>query len=82
MNGRHVVGPAAAVVTLAFTVAVGATGSHGDAHAARAQAQRPNILVLETDDQTVAEMEVLPNVRRLIGDEGVTFDNNFDSFSL
>jgi arylsulfatase A-like enzyme len=27
-------------------------------------------------------MEVLPNVRRLIGDQGVTFDNNFDSFSL
>jgi len=43
---------------------------------------RPNIVVLETDDQTLAEMEVLPNVRRLIGSEGVTFDNNFDSFSL
>jgi arylsulfatase A-like enzyme len=27
-------------------------------------------------------MEVLPNVRRLIGDQGVTFDRNFDSFSL
>ena len=27
-------------------------------------------------------MEVLPNVSRLIGDQGVTFDNNFDSFSL
>ena len=38
--------------------------------------------MLETDDKTLAEMEVLPNVRRLIGDEGVTFDNNFDSFSL
>ena len=43
---------------------------------------RPNIVVLETDDQTLAEMEVLPSVKRLIGDEGVTFDNNFDSFSL
>ena len=27
-------------------------------------------------------MDVLPTVKRLIGDEGVTFDNNFDSFSL
>ena len=27
-------------------------------------------------------MQVLPNVKRLIGDQGVTFDNNFDSFSL
>src|SRR6266540_2015424 len=82
MKGRHVLGLSAAVVTLAFTVAVAATGSHGNAQAARAQAPRPNILILETDDQTVAEMEVLPNVRRLIDDEGVTFDNNFDSFSL
>jgi arylsulfatase A-like enzyme len=27
-------------------------------------------------------MEVLPNVQRLIGSQGVTFDSNFDSFSL
>jgi arylsulfatase A-like enzyme len=56
------------------------TGSRGTARAA--EAKRPNILVLATDDQTLAEMEVLPQVRRLIGDAGVTFDNNFDSFSL
>jgi N-acetylglucosamine-6-sulfatase len=43
---------------------------------------RPNILVLETDDQTLEEMAVLPNVQRLIGDQGVTFDQNFDSFAL
>jgi N-acetylglucosamine-6-sulfatase len=43
---------------------------------------KPNVLILETDDQTLAEMAVLPNVRRLIGDQGVTFDRNFDSFSL
>src|SRR2546430_16882746 len=43
---------------------------------------RPNIVVLETDDQTLAEMAVLPKTRSLIGGQGVTFDNNFDSFSL
>jgi N-acetylglucosamine-6-sulfatase len=71
-------------VVAALVVAVaGSSGgrSSGSAHAAVAP-PRPNIVVLETDDQTLAEMEVLPNVRRLIGDEGVTFDNNFDSFSL
>jgi N-acetylglucosamine-6-sulfatase len=57
-----------------------ATGSDGP-QAATAP-PRPNIVVLETDDQTLAEMDVLPNVRHLIGDEGVTFDQNFDSFSL
>ncbi len=84
MRSRHILGLAPAVATLAFTVAVGFTGSNGSAHAAprQAQPQRPNVLILETDDQTLAEMEVLPNVRRLIGDQGVTFDNNFDSFSL
>jgi arylsulfatase A-like enzyme len=64
--------------------AAGATGVHHSGGSAQAAAAppRPNVVVLETDDQTLAEMEVLPNVRRLIGDEGVTFDKNFDSFSL
>jgi N-acetylglucosamine-6-sulfatase len=71
----------AALVAVASGVAVGAKDK-GDAHAAAAAVARPNIIVLETDDQTLAEMDVLPSVRRLIGAQGVTFDNNFDSFSL
>jgi len=64
--------------------AAGVVGLHRPGSSAQAAAAppRPNIVVLETDDQTLAEMEVLPNVRRLIGAEGVSFDNNFDSFSL
>jgi N-acetylglucosamine-6-sulfatase len=68
-----------ATLCAALAAALAAFG-HGS-HAA-APPPRPNVLVLETDDQTLAEMEVLPNVRRLIGDQGVTFDRNFDSFSL
>ncbi|HEX7143689.1 MAG TPA: sulfatase, partial [Gaiellaceae bacterium] len=71
----------AATLALAAGLAVGAR-EHGSSALAAPPAQRPNVLILETDDQTLAEMEVLPNVRRLIGDQGVTFDNNFDSFSL
>ena len=71
----------AASLALAAGIAVGAQ-HHGSTAQAAAAPQRPNVLVLETDDQTLAEMAVLPNVRRLIGDQGVTFDNNFDSFSL
>src|ERR687883_33862 len=60
-----------------------AAGLGLSSHRSHAAAKpRPNILVLETDDQTLDEMAVLPNVRRLIGDQGVTFDQNFDSFSL
>jgi arylsulfatase A-like enzyme len=69
------------VVSAAVVAAAGAS-SHRTRAGAEAPTQRPNVLVLETDDQTFAEMAVLPNVRRLIGDEGVTFDNNFVSFSL
>src|SRR5262245_44448265 len=71
----------AAVLAGAAGVVVG-TGDKGSAHAAAGAGARPNIVVLETDDQTLAEMAVLPNVRRLIGAQGVTFDENFDSFSL
>src|SRR5688500_5265604 len=73
----------AGVLALIAGIAVGAQENGGSAQAATAQtSQRPNIIVLETDDQTLAEMAVLPNVRRLIGDEGVTFDNHFVAFSL
>jgi N-acetylglucosamine-6-sulfatase len=49
---------------------------------APAAAARPNILVLETDDQTLADMSVLPKTRALIGDRGTTFTNSFVSYSL
>ena len=70
-------GLAAAILAAFLLAAAGAGGPH-----AATRTPRPNIVVLETDDQTLAEMAVLPNVRRLIGDPGVTFDDNFDSFSL
>jgi N-acetylglucosamine-6-sulfatase len=72
------------IVAALVVAAAGVVGLHRPGGSAQAAAAppRPNIVVLETDDQTLAEMEVLPNVRRLIGEEGVTFDNNFDSFSL
>jgi len=71
----------AVILGLSAGLAVAASERGGSTRAAAAP-QRPNVLVLETDDQTLDEMAVLPNVRRLIGDQGVTFDNNFDSFSL
>jgi N-acetylglucosamine-6-sulfatase len=52
------------------------------AGAAAAATSRPNVLILETDDQTAEELAVMPNVRRLIGEQGVTFDQSFVSYSL
>jgi N-acetylglucosamine-6-sulfatase len=71
-----------ALAGLLALVAGVAASARDDASAQAPAPSRPNIVVLETDDQTLAEMQVLPNVRRLIGDQGVTFDNHFVSFSL
>jgi N-acetylglucosamine-6-sulfatase len=37
--------------------------------------ERPNIILVSSDDQRLDEMQFLPEVERLIGDEGITFDN-------
>jgi N-acetylglucosamine-6-sulfatase len=69
------------VVALA-ALGLGASLQAPDRDARAVTRGRPNILLIETDDQTAAEMSVLPNVRRVIGSQGVTFDRSFVSFSL
>jgi N-acetylglucosamine-6-sulfatase len=67
---------------VAFLAAAGAVelGGKGAAHAAAKP--RPNIVVVETDDQTLEEMRVMRNTLSLIGAQGTTFDNNFVTLSL
>ncbi len=43
---------------------------------------RPNIVVLMTDDQTVESLRAMPQTRRLLAGEGVEFANNFASNPL
>jgi N-acetylglucosamine-6-sulfatase len=52
-----------------------------EGQAARAK-PRPNVVVIETDDQTVEEMRVMRNTLALIGQQGTTFDNSFVALSL
>jgi len=63
-------------------VALAALGGSAEGNSKSSSAVRPNVLVLMTDDQTVQAMRVLPNVKTLIADQGVTFDNSFVSYSL
>jgi N-acetylglucosamine-6-sulfatase len=74
------------VAAVSVLLVVGAAGlglGGDDAGRAAAQAQiRPNIVLIETDDQTVESMRVLPRVRSLIGAAGVTFENSFASYPL
>jgi arylsulfatase A-like enzyme len=39
--------------------------------------ERPNVLVLMTDDMRDDDLQYMPNVQRLIGDQGVRFTNMF-----
>jgi arylsulfatase A-like enzyme len=44
-------------------------------------AAAPNVVVIETDDQTVADLAAMPRTRALIGAEGITFTRSFVSLS-
>ena len=53
-------------------------GAEGQAQSS--PALRPNVVMIMTDDQTLESMRVMPNVKTLLADQGVTFDNNFVSY--
>jgi N-acetylglucosamine-6-sulfatase len=78
--GKSLVAP-----VLAAGLAAGAAflGSGAKSEAApQQQGSRPNIVVVMTDDQTVESLRVMGNVRTLLANQGVTFDNSFASFPL
>ncbi|MDQ3876004.1 MAG: sulfatase, partial [Actinomycetota bacterium] len=83
-TARLVVLAAAVVVTALAAIAAGTRTAPATATAAtRAAAQnRPNVIILETDDQTDASLRVMRNVNELLVRQGVRFDNNFASFPL
>jgi arylsulfatase A-like enzyme len=64
-----------------FAVAGPGAGPATTSQAAAAQL-RPNVLVIETDDQTVESMRIMDNVNSLIAAQGATFTNSFVNFSL
>jgi arylsulfatase A-like enzyme len=69
---------------LAVCAGVGfAASARPDAETATAASlERPNVVVIETDDQTLESMKVMDAVRRRIADRGVSFQNSFVNFSL
>ncbi len=67
--------------TGALAVAGSGTPAASSGRAAAVQA-KPNVVVIESDDQTVESMRVMDRVNSLIGDKGATFKNSFVNFSL
>jgi N-acetylglucosamine-6-sulfatase len=75
----------AVLATLAVTAALVATGAETPrptVDQALAAPDRPNVVVIESDDQTVESMRVMDSVNSLIADEGATFENSFVNYSL
>jgi N-acetylglucosamine-6-sulfatase len=69
-------------IALATAVAGGRAQPLGAGQAAADDPVRPNVLVIETDDQTVESMRVMANVNSLIGAQGARFTNSFVNLSL
>ena len=65
------------LLSVAFTVEMGLAQTIGEP-----TATRPNILVVMTDDLDNSLMEYMPETRRLVGDQGMTFSRFFVSLSL
>lgn len=72
----------AAIAVVAGLVALVAVACGGGTEAQRAEDPRPNIVVIMTDDQTLAELAHMPKVKRYLTDEGTNFANYFNSFPL
>jgi N-acetylglucosamine-6-sulfatase len=72
---------AAAFVALAAVVGLALAGPTPGSRSF-ADESRPNVLVIESDDQTAQSIRFMANVNALIGDEGATFRNSFVNYSL
>ncbi len=75
-------GAAATFAALAALASALGSGSDPAASVRAAAAARPNVLVIESDDQTVESMRVMRNVNSLIGGHGATFRSSFVNLSL
>lgn len=82
---------ARALVALAVTAALvlGAGGvvpvaAHGRSPAAAAAAdpERPNIVLISTDDQNAYDLQWMPHTRELLGGQGVVFSSGLSPHSL
>jgi N-acetylglucosamine-6-sulfatase len=73
-----------AMVALLTVAAVLASlwGQRSDTAAAQAAGQRPNIVMLMTDDQTVDDLAAMPATRRAFVRRGVTFQNSIVSYPV
>jgi arylsulfatase A-like enzyme len=71
-----------AIVALALLLVLAPAGDAGARPTSADSDGRPNILVVMTDDMSAADLQLMPNVKKLIARKGTTFDDAVDSFPL
>jgi N-acetylglucosamine-6-sulfatase len=69
-------------IAIGALVTAGSGASPASPEPAAAAPAKPNVLVIESDDQTVESMKAMQNVNSLIGANGATFTNSFVNYSL
>ena len=82
------VASSAAVALLAAACSGGGSGRtridddvHG-AHRGLGAGAQPNVLFVLTDDMRLDDLQYLPQIQQLVGEQGMTFDNEFDNVTL
>jgi N-acetylglucosamine-6-sulfatase len=70
------------LVSLAAAVSAGVGTNPQSAALADEGIERPNLVVVMTDDETVGELAGMRNVRRLIGARGVRFNRSYVSYPV
>jgi N-acetylglucosamine-6-sulfatase len=75
--------PALVAAALLALLASAAPADAADGAAANpAATDRPNVVLIQTDDQALHEMRFMPRTRRLLGDRGATFRTSLASWPL
>ena len=77
MRGRLLAAGVAVAVLAVGVVAVAAARGAGGPTDRTASADRPNVLVIVTDDARAETLEAMPKTRGWIADAGVTYTNGF-----
>ncbi|HEY1374968.1 MAG TPA: sulfatase [Candidatus Binatia bacterium] len=77
---KHVIGAIVLCFMWLAAAAHGALTPAGQTHPAATE--KPNFIIINTDDLDAKSVELLPKIKALLTDHGTTFANNFVTYSL
>ena len=81
MHGKSIASYARATLALLMLLGVAAI-STGAPTGATAQGEKPNMVFILTDDMRVDDLSHMPKTRKLLAEQGTTFENAFVTYSL